>query len=357
MLLGILALVMLLRSGIWFIPNIGGSRLIAADPFVNPFDDPNAHALVWSWLGPFLAWLVGATGPAGFFLLHLAFTAVFVGVMLMLVWRRLPEREARAASLLFMVLPVSATALFWVGTDSLTLLLMAAAFVVPHPAWAMICGVALGTQHFEQAFFGFGALVAGLALARLWRVETAVSIGWAAAVLGGVALGKLLLIGLFAAFGMEVNSGRLFWLQEHLPMLLEQFLLHPHVVVWSVLGLGWVVLAQDSRPVPQRLPLLVPLAALLPLLVISGDQTRVLAIVTFPLIAAFWLLDADFLRRQDDRRLAVLLLLWLIVPWIWVWGGVPRWSALPYDLAYILHHASGWPPLPADIAGWPFRAE
>lgn len=352
-----LVALMLLRSGVWLIPNIGASRLIAEDPFVNPFSDPAAHALFWSWLGPFLAWLLGARGPAAFFTLHFGFAAAFIAATLTLLSRRLTGRQFRTATLLFVVLPVSATSFFWVGNDGLTLLLMVLAFLAGHPLGGMLAGVALGMQHFEQGFLGFAALVAGLLLARWLHHPVAMSITWAAFVLAGVVLGKLTLIALFATLGIEVNSGRLWWLRENLPMLLEQFFLHPHVVVWSVLGLGWLILASELQRGRVAWPLALPLLGLMPLLLVSGDQTRVLAIVTFPLITTFWLLEPTVLARHDDRRLTRLFVLWLVVPWIWVWGGVPRWSALPYDLAFALHHATGWPSLPEDLARWPFLAE
>ncbi len=121
----------LVKTGVWQIPNFGASRLIAQDPFTNPFQDPNAHALYWSWLGPFLAWLLGATSPAAFFALHLVLSVGFTVLFIVTAFSHLPEREARISLVLFSVLPVSATAFFWVSTDSLTLFLMMLALALP----------------------------------------------------------------------------------------------------------------------------------------------------------------------------------------------------------------------------------
>ncbi len=340
-----LLLVTLVKTGIWQIPNFGAVRLIAQDPFVNPFSDPNAHALYWSWLGPFLAWLVGATSAWSFFALHLLFSMAFTALVVGVAFRRLPAREARVSVLLFAVLPVSATAYFWVSNDSLTLFLLACAIAAPWPPAAAGLGLLLGMQHFEQAFLGFAGLLLALLIARRqrqWRAaDEPVPVGRVLVVLAGIVAGKLALVALFRVLGVEVNSGRLYWLQEHLTLLLAQFFLHTHLILFSVLGLGWLVVVQQLEWGRDRLAFLVALAAAMLLLPVSGDQTRVLATVTFPLIAAFWLLNRDFLAFLSDRFAAWLLLAWLIVPWTWVWGGEPRWSAFPYDVVFLLGRAFG----------------
>jgi hypothetical protein len=96
---------------------------------------------------------------------------------------------------------------------------------------------------------------------------------------------------------------------------------------------------------------LIGLCLLLP---ISGDQTRVLAIITFPLIAAYWLFSPDFLGKISRDEISTLFLIWAIMPLSWVWGGCPKWSVLPYDVAYLLHRLFGWFDVPPNPASWPF---
>lgn len=350
-----LGLLGLAKTGFWQIPNFGASRLIAQDPFTNPFQDPNAHALYWSWLGPFLAWLIGATSAPAFFAFHLLLSAGFWALFAATSFRDLPAREARLSLLLFAALPVSATAFFWVSTDSLTLFLMMLAFALPpRSAVAAVMGLLLGMQHFEQAFLGFGGLLAASLLARWAGREPPRPVPWTAALVLGTLAGKLALTALFRGLGVEVNSGRLYWLAEHLPLLLQQFALHPHVILFSVLGPGWLALVPYLERGREALPFVLALLGLMLLLPVSGDQTRVLAVVTFPLLMGFWLRGGPFLASLDDRWAAWLLLAWVLVPWAWVWGGLPRWSALPYDLAFLLHHGLGWPEAPPDPFAAPF---
>ena len=60
-----------LKSGVWFMPNLSAQIELAQNPFTNPFANPEAHYLVWNWLGPWFAWLLGATSRSSFFILHL----------------------------------------------------------------------------------------------------------------------------------------------------------------------------------------------------------------------------------------------------------------------------------------------
>jgi hypothetical protein len=68
-----LILASFVKVGIWHIPNIYASYAIAQNPFINPFSDPEAHYLLWSWLGPFLAWCLAINSEALFFIFHLFF--------------------------------------------------------------------------------------------------------------------------------------------------------------------------------------------------------------------------------------------------------------------------------------------
>jgi hypothetical protein len=360
-----LLLIMLVKTGVWCIPNLDKSRLIAQDPFLNPFSDPYLQTLYWNWLGPFLAYLLGAKGRWSFFALHLLFSAGFTALFIRTAFRHLSDRAARVSLILFAALPVSATAYFWVGPDSLTLLLMMAALAAAgrqqqHKAVPPLLGVALGLQHFEQAVLGFAGLLLALIIRHRQRGDlcTYDRLRWVLALLTGILIGKLVLMAMFHLLDAGVSYGRLQWLIEHHRILLEKFLLHTGQILWSSLGLGWLVLLKQVDEEPACAYFLVPLSLLMLLLVISGDQTRVFAITSFPLLCTFWLLESDGpLARLSDRFVAWLFLGWLVVPWSWVWAGEPKWSVFPYDILYLLNLWLGWFTLPANPALWPFLAQ
>jgi hypothetical protein len=354
-----LLLATLLKTGVWFMPNLDSTALIASNPFVNPFTNPDAHYLLTSWLGLYGAWLVGATSERLLFCYFLLFSMLFSALFMRLLLTRLPDAAARSALVLFTLLPVSGTAYFWVGIDGITLCLMTVALLLRDrsPPLLLLTGILLGMQHFEQGLFSFGAVMVALLLGRLWpdqgtdRGVAGYNLRWACCVLAGVILGKCVLQLLFQQFGLHLNSGRLYWLRQHLPALLGQTLLHLHLVLWSALGLGWVlVLAWLERGKPAR-PLLLALAGLLLLLPISGDQTRVLALVTLPLLSVYWLLNPHFLAGLNRTLVSALFGLSLLLPWSWVWEGLPRWSALPFDIALLLQRFGVWP---ETLRVWPF---
>lgn len=352
-------LAMLLKTGIWPIPNLGMYQQMAQHPFVNPFGDPAAHYLFWNWLGPFLAWCVGATGDIAFFLFHLLFALAFPLCLAGLAFFRLEDSLARRAMLVFVLLPVSATAWFWVGVDALTLCLLLLALAFPaRPFLTLLTGIALGMQHFEQGLCAAAALVLALWLSQRQKEADLLPcrLPFALLFLGSIILGKLVLLLLFHWYGITVNAGRLYWLRSHLPELLSLFWMHSQAVLWSVLGLGWVILIGSlGRGISCR-PFLITLCGLLLLLPLSWDQTRVLAVTAFPLIYVYWLARPAFLAQWTEKEMAGLTLLWLWLPWSWTWGGEPKWSVFPHDLAALTDYLGLTAMLPAPAFLWPFRS-
>jgi len=346
----------LFKSGVWYIPNLEASRAIAQNPFTNPFiNDPNAHYLLWSWLGPFIAWAVGAKSKLSFFAFHFAFSVAFSLLFVKIAFDNFSNETARSSIVLFSILPVSATAYFWISTDSITLFLMLVTLAYPRYALTTLAtGTLLGMQHFEQSFFAAAGLLFAVYLSKKHGDKTNYTIKFCILFVLGVIAGKLILAGLFKYYSIEVNSGRLHWLREHLSLLLNNFFFHFHYIIWSVLGLGWLVALRYFDWGAKSIPFFITLFGLCLLLPVSGDQTRVLAIVTFPLIAAYWLFNREFLEKISKGEISLIFIIWAIMPWGWVWEGKPKWSAFPYDVAYILHRLFGWFNVPPDPASWPF---
>lgn len=354
LLIGLALAVSFLKTGIWYMPNLEEWSAIALNPFRNPFADPNAHYLFWNWLSPFLAWRLGILDENSFLYFHLAFSILFTLTFLAFVWANFEDRDARTALVLFLALPVSATAYFWVGMDSVTLALMLLLFVVRRHLWlALIVGILLGMQHFEQGAVGFGALTCALLLSFVLKTKSKYSLRWAILSLVGVVLGKLALIVVFNHYHIEVNSGRTYFLRKVYIMYGSFFYYHFQYIAWSVFGVGWIAVAKFAERGKAAVPFLVALAGLLLLLPLVADETRVLAIVSFPLVAAYLLLDADFLRALNGRLVAWIFGLWVMIPWPWAWEGRPLVSIFPYNMAYILHWLFGWFHIHANDPKWP----
>ena len=345
----------LIKTGVWCIPNLESSWIISLNPFHNPFTDPMAHYMMWNWLSPFLAWRLRIHNEQSFLYFHLLFSIVFTCLFIAWIWSHLEEKDARTSLVLFLSLPVSTTAYFWVGMDSVTLVLMLLLLLVRRKAWmALPIGVLLGMQHFEQGLVAFGALAVALLISIVMKKQSEYSIPWITASLAGVILGKIVLMAVFSHYGMQVNSGRLYLLQNYSRQCVVAFYYHFQYILWSVFGVGWIVIAKYSQQGKTAMPFLIALAAEMPLLVVMQDETRVLAIVSFPLVAITLLLNRGFLQSLSGRLVAIIFGLWLLVPYPWVWRGLPYCSLLPYDVVYLLHRLFGWFHIPANQPLSPF---
>ncbi|QCK84702.1 hypothetical protein E8L99_02335 [Phreatobacter aquaticus] len=353
--LTVLLAAMLVKTGIWHIPNLYYSLKIAQNPFAVAIADPGGQYLTTSWLAPVIARLLGATSEGPFLLVNLGFAVAFTTLFLSLTFARLAEREARIAIVIFAALPVSGTAYFWVGNDGLTLLLLLAVMALGDRALAAaVIGIALGMQHFEQAMVSLTLVTIAIFATERWYAGQVHSWRTGLAALAGVAAGKLALITIFHLSGMEV-AGRGAWFLAYFGIQQEQFWLHTQVIIWSILGTGWLVALRYGDRGRTSIPFFICLLGILPLAAFVGDQTRVLAIVTFPLLYVFWLADRDFLASLTRKEVGGLFLIWLLVPWIWVWGGEPKWSVFPYGIAYAIAKFTPFYQLPPiDIGNWPF---
>jgi hypothetical protein len=353
--LTLIAAVCLLRTGIWTIPNMYRSRELAVDPFQVPFDDPQIHYLVWSWLSPFTAWLLGATGSWSYFLLHLAFSVAFSVLCIRMIVKTLPQEQARIALVLFALLPVSTTAYFWVGYDSITLFLLALPLAAPHPLSALAAGLCLGMQHFEQGVCAGLAMLLFVALSRSMKADPRYSLRLCAVLLLSVIGGRLLMHWIADVHGMNIQQDRAGMLFSGWKPSFKQMVFNIHYSLWSLLGIGWYLALKYLDLGFRSLPLFVPLVGLLLMILAVLDQTRVLAIVSFPLLMSAWILNQSFLGRFARAEATLLAVLGAAVPYVWVWEGLPQGSVLSHGIVWLVHAATGWPDLPADLPEWPFR--
>ena len=81
------------------------------------------------------------------------------------------------------------------------------------------------------------------------------------------------------------------------------------------MGAGWIAIAKFTEQGQRAIPFLLSLFGLLLLLPIVSDETRVLAIVSFPLMAAYLLLNRDFLQSLSRRFACLVFGMWVLVPW------------------------------------------
>lgn len=356
-----IALLIFIKVGIWYIPNIEMSLAIAQNPFINPFEDPRDHYLLGNWASNYLAYLFHATKWLSFFLYYLAFSLGFSFLFLGFVLRHLEGDSIRKSLILFCILPVSATAYFWVGPDSVTLFFLLLPFVFPVSlVITILCGLILGLQHFEQSAIGVGALCLALYINGRSKQPLALTykLRFALTLLAGIGLGKFALNTFFSLYQIQVNSGRWYVLIQNLFHggfdLLGNFFLNWQTIIWGMLGLGWVVVFRLMDLGSGTKSFFIALGCLVLLIPLVGDQTRVGAITTLPLLLVFCLSNPTFLNKLSKRFVAGLFGLWVLMPWAWVFLGKARNSVSGYDFMYLTHRLWGWFSVPHNADYWPF---
>ena len=326
--------VMLFKSGIGF-TNFEVQAVMAEYPFFNPIVDPAFHYIFWTWLSPFLLWCLNITTEAGAFYFHLFFSIAFTLLFLHTAWRFLPEHLARLSFLIFAAMPVSNTAYFWVGTDSLTLFLMMASLALPFSKKSPLAlviltiGVLLGLQDFEKTIIAASALFATTYFNR--------GVGGG----GGVAL--------FARLCAYVDFRRIFWLQNNLPRALTFFFYNFQQSFYSGLGIAWLVAFYVILKMPYGKIFGAALVACLAVLLIAVDHTRVFALISFPLMAQFVLFNREVLGKITPQMATLFFVAWLILPFIWILQS-SQVSLFSYDITLLFHHLLGIDlPIPSEI--------
>lgn len=336
----VLAILLIVKSGIWFIPNLDVYRQVSLDPFLNPFiKDTNAQYLVWSWLGNYLAWVLGVKTFGAFFTLHICFSIAFLASIAIWIRKNFSAEGARVATIVFASLPAASTSFYWVGMDSLTLFLLSILLHAQRNLWvSILISYLLGLQHFEQGVFATLA-VAGL------RVISALanrrSFGSAALFFVfnvlGLGLGRLTLNVMFENLGFKLVSDRTQLWIENATGLFHLYMNNFFIVTWSALACGWLVC---MYVVSKRGSSKWGLSAFMVVGLLSGvlvfDETRVMSIVTLPAVLLFFYQNRDVLELASKKVVSAYSLVWIAVPWLWVFGGVTKHSLIFTDLAWVI---------------------
>ena len=327
------------KVGVTPIPNFDVAIVeLTSDPLVAPLGgDPGASYLMSNWLGPAVLHVLGVTSERALFPVYSGLSLVFVLLVARLLWRSLDDRGARRALLVFLAFPVAAVPFFWVGYDSLTVVLLAGILLAARSGAAVVAlGVLGGLQHAEIVVV---CALFGLAYLSLVRAEERpAGIGRRTMVLAilGAVVGRAALEVLFRARGIEVSS-RAQEAFDNLSAAPAQFVGAIVLVVLSGVGVGWVMLILGWRThVVGVVAPGVPLVLALGVSVISLDQTRVFALVSLYVVLMAVVTNARLMSQVSARMVGVVVILFLLYPGIWVWEGEVSWYANWRGVAQVL---------------------
>lgn len=319
---GLLAIVVyvMVRAGVGVYPGAGIALDIADAMPAMPAMAPLAQTFQHAPLGPLLARLLGATTPLRYQLLHAAVLVVGVAALGRVVVTRWSPQVALIAATTLAASPAVVVLAAWVGSyDAFTFLCGSAIVVTGRPKVAAVAGFVAAFAAFEQTLVSVGLLL-GVAVVLGDRARRRVYLGG----LAGTALGALALTAWLRASG--VTHGRWYWIAHFGPThFLHQFARSVPEFLATALGGAVVVvavaLATDVGDARARVAWVGALAVPLVPVALTEDQTRVYAMITWPVVLALVLRSAPAMPPRRVRVLVpVTLLVGLVLP-MFVWRG------------------------------------
>lgn len=331
---GLLLAMSALKNGIWHTPNLVVFLEIVRHFPEPPPPGPGAY-LLSSPLGAAVASALHLDGALAFVLLHLGVVLVSSFGVVLLVRRRFGDLAARVTLVALFCSPLSNLLLTWLGQpDAFTFASASALVVLRSPLLLLAAAAVLGVNHFEQGVF----IVLAAAALRV-KEERRNAVAVAGAMVLGLVAGRLALLAYHHRYA--ITSGGVRWdvaTTLGLSFFFAGFAKNFPAWLFSIFNALWVFLT--AVYLRHRRELLVPLGVLvafvLPALV-SFDQTRVYALVTWPVVlwTVLWAC-----RNEEEaliRRLATIaVLLGLLLPRVMVWEGRIYTSSLRLLVNWLL---------------------
>ena len=349
-------LIALLKSGIWVFPAIYASFVISQQPFKQPFSNPDDQYLMTTWFASYFAHILGIKTLASFIFLHFIFAFSAVYLLFRYIKRNVDSSEQGKSLLFFAMLPASSTIFYWVGMDSFTFLIMVLFLNLRIKPWLVLCvGIIGGLHHFEILFIASASLCVfeiakGNFKSRKMEIKSIFGF------IFGILLGKILLTFIFKVQGVVVSKNRVSIGLDGLNSNLELISKYGLLIYWSMLGVIWFVLIialiKKNR---ESFALFVSL--LIPLLIVFfvRDSSRVIQLTSFLTIAVGLISNQKILSRISIRQTKVILIFWLIIPWVWIWQKVFGSNTL-FTVKYVISRlfSNDLAPWVGNISMWPF---
>lgn len=349
-------LIALLKSGIWVFPAIGASFVISQQPFMQPFSNPADQYLMTTWFSSYFAYILGIKTLASFIFLHFLFAVSAVYLLFKYIRKNVDLSIQGKSLLLFAMLPAVSTIFYWVGMDSFTLLIMVLFLNMRKlPYITIVIGIIGGLHHFEILFVSATSLcvfeiIRGNFKSRVKEVQSTLSFAL------GIFLGKMLLSFIFKANDVLISKNRVSIGVDGLKSNLDLISKFGLVIYWSMLGVIWFVLV-NALVKRNRDSLALFVSLLIPVFVVFfvRDSSRVIQLTSFLTIAVGVLSNKKILEEISIKQTKIILIFWLLIPWVWVWQRVFGSNTL-FTIKYVISRlfSSDLAPWTGNISMWPF---
>jgi hypothetical protein len=267
------------------------------------------------------------------------------------------HRQVQSKAYAFLAfVPGLITIFYWIGMDSLTILLLSLGIRYMNSRLTLlVLGTLSGLHHFEISSIAIISLfVYETLLQRTLKPSTRLVnvFTW----LLGVFSGKLLLGFIFRANDVNIEQSRIgYGLKE---LSANSFVVRTYapIVYWSMFGALWLVVfglfrLRNRNSIAFAVALTIPCTVVL----FVRDQSRVLQLTSFVLVNIAIVLNNEVLKSLSPRFTTAIIVVALLIPWIWVWQ-VPRSSILTFTLRYLASRYLHWDvaPVSPNITMWPF---
>lgn len=306
--------------GIGPVPYLDVAVELMDDPF-NPGSmrgvrnvEPGSPAM---WI---VADLLGVDSSAAFWLLNLAVLVAVLILSAYLVACWVSELAGRLFIAAWFASPLANVNVTWLGKPDHVTILATVLIGLGPPGAGALGGFLLGFNHFEQGIF---ILIATL----LVRLAFGGTRRWVVYMLAGFGAGRAL----WTLYAADYDAGsRLEWITEDgIGQFVRIWRGDLPTLLFGAFGVVWVAVIAMLRDVPARqrwccISALV--VAIIPCLV-TLDTSRVLALLTLPVLLASVIWAAALDRAIVLRWLPWLMLAALFVPRVMLWSGQPYVSS------------------------------
>lgn len=280
------ATLLVLRNGIWVIPNIWASLKFSQNLTVNPLPGHPLQYLLSNILGPLLGFLLHLNGSlVSYAIMHLAFLILGLWALLWFIHKRFGAMASRASAILFLSLPISSVVTTWLGYDVFTFVLGSFLVLLRHPLIGLCLGFLLGLNHFEQGLFIILSLAWVISFSKTERSR----FGFLPALIGLV-FAKAALMGYFELMHFDITAGRYSVTRSiGLLRLAELHLRGWMPILYSTFGAGWILVLKMYADIGSESRKMVLHAAgaclgLFAVMLLGVDETRVFALMTWPIL-------------------------------------------------------------------------
>lgn len=323
----VLLVIVVGNTGIWVMPNIDHQFTVSQNLLENPFPHKATHYLFTNYFQPLLFGVLGGNSFQAYIIYAFLTAALFLFVIS--YWHIKNNKDIAKYSILSMIVfPVFMLPFYWMGMDGMVLLLMVLAMINKNSKWGFIFAIFLGLQHFSQGLIGFSLLIFTLIIHSFAHKKNYKEIKHYIFIVLGVLLGKALLTAWFYAVGVEILGSRLVHLNTFLPIFSQQWVRSWPYILYSLFGVGWILIIFKIK---QVWPLIVAALIVFILTFFVGDQTRVGVIILFPSLFYWVFLNKELLNSISPQFTMTMLIAYLLVPVVYVWGGGAFFDLWSFD--------------------------